>query len=190
MGAAEHEEQSGIIDSKDIIDKGNGDIEETELSKSSGLNGEQGEGEPESRPSPEETNLTTERPVGLEEDRVVQSQEKAAVELKKEVKDIPIKEDSFRKLSDQLSKHFQASKIASDKTRDTLEQIQKQLRQIDKIAASGSRQQIVVKQLAVQTRVIQKQLDKVNKANNRFRSTSSTQRKNYIKSKSKIKAKK
>jgi hypothetical protein len=164
MGAAEDEEQSGIIDSEDIIDEGNGDIEETELSEISGLNGEQGEGEPEIRPSSEETNLTTEIPVGVEEDRILQGQEKVAAES-----EIVSRADiSKRKLSDQLTRHFQLNKEAGGKTRNMLHQIQKQLRQLDKIAASDTRQQIVIKQMSVQLKVIQKQVDNMNQRTRRY----------------------
>jgi len=55
---------------------------------------------------------------------------------------------------------------------------------IDRIAASGTKQQIVIKQMAIQVRAIQKQLDKVNEAVNRFRRIpNTTKRKNNNKSK-------
>jgi hypothetical protein len=154
------------------------------LSEVSGLNGEQGEGEPESRPSPEETNLTTETPVEVEKDRILQSQEKVAAESQIEARAKPEKEVTFRKLSDQLTRHFQLSKEAGDKTRNMLQQIQKQLRQIDKIAASGTRHQVVIKQMSVQLKVIQKQVDKINQTMNRLRNIPSTKgKKNTIKNK-------
>ena len=42
-----------------------------------------------------------------------------------------------------------------------LKQIQKQLNQIDKTTANSNKQQIIIKQLSVQVKAMQKQLDKI-----------------------------
>lgn len=174
-----------LADSEETIDEGNGDTEGAELSEVSGLNGKEDEEELESSPPPKEAKVSPERPIGVEEGRVLQSQEKTAVESKTEKKDKPKSEDTFRKLSEQLAKHFQVSTIASHKTRDTLQQIQKQLRQIDKIAASGAKQQIVITQLAFQVRVMQKQLNNITKSVSRVKNIPNVKRKKNANSKRK-----
>ena len=50
-----------------------------------------------------------------------------------------------------------------------LKQIQKQLTQIDKTTASSNKQQIVIKQLVAQVKVLQKQLDKIGHSVNRIK---------------------
>ncbi len=58
-----------------------------------------------------------------------------------------------------------------------LKQIQKQLNQIDKTTASSNKQQIVIKQLVVQVKAMQKQLDKIGSSVNRIRNIPSNKRK-------------
>jgi hypothetical protein len=52
-----------------------------------------------------------------------------------------------------------------------LKQIQKQLTQIDKTTASSNKQQIVIRQLVVQVKAMQKQLDKIGGSVNRIKNT-------------------
>ena len=50
-----------------------------------------------------------------------------------------------------------------------LKQIQKQLTQIDKTTASSNKQQIVIRQLVIQVKAMQKQLDKIESSVNRIK---------------------
>lgn len=144
------EEVSGI-DSEEMIDEGNGDTVGTELTEVSGLNGQIGEGEEtnevQTEPLPEERNLTTERPIGVE-DRVIQEQEqeKTSSGPKSTSKPSTVRKSKQEELShknyDQLVKQLQ-----SNKTSDTLKQIQRRLTQIDKNTTSTKKQQEVMKQL-------------------------------------------
>ncbi len=81
----------------------------------------------------------------------------------------PKPRDPSIKLFDQFAKHFQVSKIASGNTTDMLKQIQKQLSQIDKTTANSNKQQIMIKQLVVQVKSMQKQLDKIGTSVIRFK---------------------
>jgi hypothetical protein len=54
-----------------------------------------------------------------------------------------------------------------------LKQIKKQLTQIDKTTAISSKQQVVIKQLVTQVKVMQKQLDKIGSSVNRIKNTAS-----------------
>jgi hypothetical protein len=58
-----------------------------------------------------------------------------------------------------------------------LKQIKKQLTQIDKTTAISSKQQVVIKQLVAQVKVMQKQLDKIGSSVNRIKNTASIKRK-------------
>lgn len=135
-----------------------------------------------------------EKPIGIEEQRTIESQEAQAKEqrlnqdanelpattieeliveaqgqgkneanAKQNVKEKakPILRDQSTKLFDQFTRHFQVSKEASGNTINMLKKIQKQLTQIEKTTANSNKQQIIIKQLAVQVKAIQKQLDKV-----------------------------
>jgi uncharacterized protein YukE len=86
-------------------------------------------------------------------------------------------EDTSRKLFGQFTKHFQVSKVASDKTTNILKQIQKRLAQIDRTTAVSNKQQVVIKQLASQVKTIQKQLDKISSSINQIRTVTNTKRK-------------
>ena len=58
-----------------------------------------------------------------------------------------------------------------------LKQIQKQLTQIDKTTASSNKQQIVIRQLVVQVKAMQKQLDKIGSSVNRIKNIPNIKRK-------------
>ena len=88
----------------------------------------------------------------------------------------PKSSDPSTKLFDQFTKHFQDSKIASGNTNNMLKQIQKQLRQIDKTTAISSKQQIVIKQLVVQVKAMQKQLDNIGSSVNRIKNIPTTRK--------------
>lgn len=62
--------------------EGNVEVEGTELSEVSSLKAPESISEHEIQPLPEETNLTSETPTGVEEDRILQNQEKAAAEAR------------------------------------------------------------------------------------------------------------
>ena len=81
------------------------------------------------------------------------------------------------KLFDQFTKHFQVSKVASGNTTNLLKQIQKQLNQIDKTTANSNKQQIVIKQLVVQVKAMQKQLDKIGGSFNRIKNIPTNKKK-------------
>ena len=117
--------------------------------------------------TPEDADMTVE---GQQEQKVDSTKE---VETRLESQ----MEDSYRKLFEQFTKHFKFSKLATDKTTNSLEQIQKTLTQIDKISISSKKQNIVIKQLVDQVAAIDKQLEKINKTIARLKSTPTTLRK-------------
>jgi hypothetical protein len=145
---------------------------------------------PDDHDQPDEQ--AAERPIGVEEQKTIESQEEAGEQTEKteEPETITPKErvneilqgskekqqakedDSTRKLFDQFTKHFQISKVASDKTTNTLKHIQKQLTQMDKMVAVSNKQQVVTRQLVGQVKAIQKQLDKVASSVNRLKNIS------------------
>ena len=106
-----------------------------------------------------------------------QQEQKADSTKEEEMRLEPQMEDSYRKLFDQFTKHFKVSKLATDKTTNALEQIQKTLTQIDKISVSSKKQNMVIKQLVDQVAAIDKQLEKINKTIARLKSTPTTLRK-------------
>jgi uncharacterized protein YukE len=91
--------------------------------------------------------------------------------------------DSYRKLFDQFTKHFKGSKLATDKTSNTLKQIQKTLAQIDKVSVSSSKQNMVMKQLVSQVKAMEKQLEKINKTIAQLKIAPTTIRKKVRKNK-------
>ena len=111
---------------------------------------------------------TTEEIIGK-----AQEQEKSEANAKQNVKEKskPILKDQSTKLFDQFTKHFQISKVTNSNTTNMLKQIQKQLTQIDKTTASSNKQQIVIRQLVVQVKAMQKQLDKIGGSVNRIKNT-------------------
>jgi hypothetical protein len=116
---------------------------------------------------------TTEEIIGK-----AQEKEKSEVDAKQDikVKSKPVLDQST-KLFDQFTKHFQTSKVASGNRTNMLKQIQKQLNQIDKTTASSNKQQIVIGQLVLQVKAMQKQLDKVSNSINRFKNISNAKAK-------------
>ena len=58
-----------------------------------------------------------------------------------------------------------------------LKQIQKQLTQIDKTTANSNKQQVVIRQLVVQVKAMQKQLDKIGSSVNSIKNTPTNKRK-------------
>ena len=108
-----------------------------------------------------------------------QEQEKIESNAKPKVKEKskPTFKDQSTKLFDQFTKHFQISKEASSNTTNMLKQIQKQLTQIDKTIASSNKQQIVIRQLVVQVKAMQKQLDKIGSSVNRIKNIPTNKRK-------------
>jgi hypothetical protein len=139
----------------------------------------------------------TEKPIGVEEQRTIESQEAQAEEErstedvepspttteeiigkaqekeqnngKQDVNEKPKPRDPPTKLFDQFTKHFQVSKVASGTTTNMLKQIQKQLNQIDRTTANSNKQQIIIKQLVAQVKVMQKQLDKIGSSVSKFK---------------------
>ena len=153
---------------------------------------------------------TEEKPIGVEEQRTIESQE-AQAEEERSTEDVepslitpeeiigkaqekeqsefngkqnvnekpkPKPRDPSTKLFDQFTKHFQVSKVASGNTNYILKQIQKQLNQIDKTTANSNKQQIMIKQLAVRVKAMQKQLDKIGTSVSRFKNIPSIKGKN------------
>jgi hypothetical protein len=145
-----------------------------------------------------------EKPIGMEEQKTIESQEAEAAEerstedvnepttteeiigkaqeeskasIKQNVYEKPKPKDPSTKLFDQFTKHFQVSKIASGNTTNMLKQMQKQLTQIDKTTAISNKQQVVIRQLVGQVKVMQKQLDKIGSSVNRIKNTASIKRK-------------
>jgi hypothetical protein len=147
----------------------------TGLPQVQALEAESGEGT--GHPLPEELSRTRELPLVDHPDLAIQSQQVIKKEKAKE-------EEKFTRLCNQLSKHLEG-----DKTIDTLRQIQKKLKQIDKMAAISAKQHIILKRMAVQVGRIRKQLDKISISINRFKNTSGTNTKSKGKDKGKAKGK-
>ncbi len=149
-----------------------------------------------------------EKPIGLEEQRTIESEEAQAEEetpiedfepspttteeiigkaeekeqsevsptKKVKQKSKPILRDQSTKLFEQFTKYFQVSKVASGNTTKMLRQIQKQLTQIDK-STSANKQEAVIRQLVVQVKAMQKQLDKMGRLVNRIKNVPNVTRK-------------
>lgn len=187
------DELSGDLDreepiSEERISEDSRNAEAGNKSNISDLETERSISQSESQASTEETGITSETPSGVG-NRILQAQEKAAAKSSKGIKAKPKKEVLFTKLSDQLTRHFQLCKESSDKTRNMLQQIQRQLKQIDKIAESGTKQQAVIKQLEIHLKVVQKQVDRMNQALNRLTSTKGVKGKGIIKKRRKTRSK-
>jgi hypothetical protein len=110
--------------------------------------------------------ITTEGIIGKAQDSE-QSEANSKQNVKEKSK--PVLKDQSTKLFEQFTKHFQISKVASSNTTSMLKQIQKQLTQIDKTTTNSNKQQIVIKQLVVQVKSMQKQLDIIKGSINRFK---------------------
>ena len=122
---------------------------------------ERQEAEAEEEESSEDVN---ELPATITEEIIGKAQEKEQSKddiIQNVDKPKPIPRDQPTKLFDQFTKHFQVSKVASGNTTKMLKQIQKQLNQIDKTTVNNNKQQIVIKQLVVQVKAMQKQIDKI-----------------------------
>jgi hypothetical protein len=134
-----------------------------------------------------------EKPVGIEEQRTIESQQaqaeistedvnelspttteeiigqapeesKANVKQNINEKPKPKLKDQSTKLFDQFTKHFQVSKLATGNTNNMLKQIQKQLTQMERTNVIRNKQQVVIGQLVTQVKVMQKQLDKIGRS--------------------------
>ena len=117
---------------------------------------------------------TTEEIIGKAQESE-QSEANSKQNIKEKSK--PVRKDQSTKLFDQFTKHFQTSKVASSNTTSMLKQIQKQLTQIDKTTANSNKQQVVIRQLVVQVKAMQKQLDKIGSSVNSIKNTPTNKRK-------------
>ncbi|MGB7676447.1 MAG: hypothetical protein WBL54_07990 [Nitrososphaeraceae archaeon] len=131
---------------------------------------ERQEAEAEEEVSAEDVNdlpaTTTEEIIGKAQER---EQSKDDTEQNVDEESKPKPNDPSTKLFNQFTKHFQVSIVASGNTTKMLKQIQKQLNQIDKTIANNNKQQIVIKQLVVQVKAMQKQLDKIGSSISRIK---------------------
>ena len=139
---------------------------------------ERQEAEAEEEVSAEDVNdlpaTTTEEIIGKAQER---EQSKDDTEQNVDEESKPKPNDPSTKLFNQFTKHFQVSIVASGNTTKMLKQIQKQLNQIDKTIANNNKQQIVIKQLVVQVKAMQKQLDKIGSSVSRIKNIPGDKRK-------------
>ena len=139
---------------------------------------ERQEAEAEEEVSTEDVNdlpaTTTEEIIGKAQER---EQSKDDTEQNVDEESKPKPNDPSTKLFNQFTKHFQVSIVASGNTTKMLKQIQKQLNQIDKTIANNNKQQIVIKQLVVQVKAMQKQLDKIGSSVSRIKNIPGNKRK-------------
>jgi hypothetical protein len=119
---------------------------------------ESGSGEGAKQPLPEELNRTVELPSVNQQDLPFQSHQSSINndKSKEAVK--------FEKLCNQLSQQ-----LKRNDTIGTLRQIQKKLKQIDNMLTLNAKQQIILKQMSIQIKTIQKHLDKNIISINRFK---------------------
>ena len=110
--------------------------------------------------------ITTEEIIGKAQE---QGKNEANAKQNDKDKSKPLLKDQSTELFDQFTKHFQISKVASSNTTSMLKQIQKQLNQIDRTTVNSNKQQIIIKQLVAQVKVMQKQLDKIGGSVSRFK---------------------
>ena len=118
--------------------------------------------------------ITTEEIIGKAQE---QGKNEANAKQNDKDKSKPLLKDQSTELFDQFTKHFQISKVASSNTTSMLKQIQKQLTQIDKTTAISNKQQVVIRQLVVQVKAMQKQLDKIGSSVNRIKNIPTNKRK-------------
>jgi nitrate reductase NapAB chaperone NapD len=109
---------------------------------------------------------TTEEIIGKAHEK---EESKASIKQNANEKPKPKLIDQSTKLFNQFTKHFEVSKLTSGNTNNMLNQIQKQLTQMEKTNIMRNKQQAVVGQLVAQVKVMQKQLDKVNSSINRIK---------------------
>lgn len=99
-----------------------------------------------------------------EQSGTIESQEKSGVdsatEIAKDQSKIKLNK-RLKKLSNQLAKHFNVNK-----------KLQNQLSKLDKLVTSGSRQQVVIRNMQDQIKVIETQLTKINSEIARFKTSS------------------
>ena len=182
------DESPNEIDTEEIIEEDYGDTEGTELSEGNVQVGEDtGTTEPQTHPVPEEINRTIERPLGAEEDKVFEQQERGTTRTMPKSNPTKKKESKEEQLTHKLYNQL-IKKLQSDKTRDAMKQIQKRLAQVEKNTASVKQQQELGKQLLVQVKLMQKRLEKINNTISHSKnSQSSSRKKTPTKSKKKIK---
>jgi hypothetical protein len=138
MSAAE-DELSGYIDREESINEGNINSEARDESKVF-RSDQDNVGEGEGQPLPEETNLTTETPTGVEEDRILQSQEEAAAESNIKTKaqrrsPKPSEDKLVSKLQNDLKKQVDRTRSLQDSVKGIQKQfnlLQKRVDSIDK----------------------------------------------------------
>jgi predicted nucleic acid-binding Zn-ribbon protein len=164
MSAAE-DDLSGYIDREEPHTEGNGDGEASDESNVSDFNGQDGVSEPETRPLPEEANLTSETPTGVEEDRILQSQEKAALESKIKTREQrrspkPAQDKSTSKLQNELKKQIDRSRSLEDSVKG----IQRQLVRIDKALYSVKKEHDVIRKKHAQLNSLQRRIDSIDKS--------------------------
>jgi cell division protein FtsB len=166
--SASEDELSGYIDREESVNESNGNGEAGDESNISGFNGQEGEGEPVREPLPEETNRTNETPTGVEEDRVLREQEKAAAPLQDEEKDERKKRGSRRPAQDKLTGKLENElKEQNDRTRslqDLVSGIQKQLIRIDKSLYSVKKEHEAIRKKHAQLNSLQKRVDSIDKS--------------------------
>ena len=171
------DEQSAGVDTEEIVDEDNGDTEGNELSEVSGLNGEgmktnelQTHQTHQTHPVPEEINRTIERPLGAEEDKVFEQQERGTTRTMPKSNPTKKKESKEEQLTHKLYNQL-IKKLQSDKTRDAMKQIQKRLAQVEKNTASVKQQRELGKQLLIQVKLMQKRLEKINNTISRLKTS-------------------
>jgi hypothetical protein len=168
MSAAE-DELSGYIDREESINEGNGNGEARNESKVFGSD-QDNVGEGEAQPLPEETSQTSERPTGVEEDRILQSQEEAAAESKEQRRSPKPSEDKLvSKLQNDLKKQVDRTRFLQDSVKG----IQSQLTRIEKTLYSFRKEHQVnrsksiqdsVKGIQKQFNLLQKRVDSIDKS--------------------------
>jgi hypothetical protein len=186
MSAAE-DELSGYIDREESINEGNGNSDARDESKVFGSD-QDNVGEGEGQPLPEETNLTSETPTGVEQDRILQSQEEAAVESNIKPKarrssPKPSEDKLVIKLQNDLKKQV-------DRTRslqDSVKGIQSQLTRIEKTLYSFRKEHQVDRSKSIQGQkqfsLLQKRVDSIDKSIRTWKSKiDTTKRKSKSKS--------
>jgi hypothetical protein len=171
--SAAEDELSGYIDREESFNEGNGNGEARDESKVFGSD-QDNVGEGEAQPLPEETSQTSERPTGIEEDRILQSQEAAAAEsnikTKEQRRSLKPSEDKLvSKLQNDLKKQVDRSKSIQDSVKG----IQKQLTRIEKTLYSFRKEHQVdrsksiqdsVKGIQKQFNLLQKRVDSIDKS--------------------------
>lgn len=168
MSAAD-DELSGYIDREESINEGNGNREARDESKAFGSD-QDNVSEGEGQQLPEETNQTSESPTGVEEDRILQSQEEAAAKSKEQRRSPKPSEDKLvSKLQNDLKKQVDRTRSLQDSIKGT----QSQLTRIEKTLYSFRKEHQVdrsksiqdsVKGIQKQFNLLQKRVDSIDKS--------------------------